>query len=85
MRDVSHAAQGLHGRLAEAIAPLLGLHSPPQGRSRRPLHSDLVEDCRIEQPHFQAIGAIQEGMPREFNEQFSALWKEVRSFLQEKS
>ena len=29
--------------------------------------------------------AIQEGMPRAFNEQFSSLWKEVQSFLQEKS
>jgi chromosome partitioning protein len=29
--------------------------------------------------------AVQEGMPREFNEQFSALWKEVQGFLQEKA
>jgi chromosome partitioning protein len=37
---------------------------------------------------FDRVGmkrAIQEGMPHEFNEQFSALWKEVRNFLQEKS
>ena len=29
--------------------------------------------------------AIQEGMPRQFNEEFLALWKEVKSFVQEKS
>ena len=29
--------------------------------------------------------AIQEGMARDFNEQYSALWKEVQSFVQEKS
>ena len=37
---------------------------------------------------FDRVGmkrAIQEGMPRAFNDQFSALWKEVQSFLQEKS
>ncbi len=28
--------------------------------------------------------AIQEGMPRDFNEQFSALWKDVLNFLQGK-
>jgi chromosome partitioning protein len=37
---------------------------------------------------FDKVGmkrAIQEGMPRSFNDQFSSLWKEVRSFLQERS
>jgi chromosome partitioning protein len=37
---------------------------------------------------FDRVGmkrAIQEGTPRAFNEQFSSLWKEVQSFLQEKS
>lgn len=37
---------------------------------------------------FDRVGvkrAIQEGMPREFNDQFSALWKEIQSFVQEKS
>ena len=37
---------------------------------------------------FDRVGmkrAIQEGMPRDFNDQFSALWKEVQAFLQEKS
>jgi hypothetical protein len=29
--------------------------------------------------------AIQEGMARDFNDQYSALWKEVQSFVQEKS
>ena len=36
---------------------------------------------------FDRVGmkrAIQEGMPRDFNDQFSALWKEVQAFLQEK-
>jgi len=29
--------------------------------------------------------AIQEGMARDFNDQYLALWKEVQNFLQEKS
>jgi chromosome partitioning protein len=37
---------------------------------------------------FDRVGmkrAIQEGMPRDYNEQFSALWNEVRTFIQEKT
>jgi hypothetical protein len=37
---------------------------------------------------FDKVGmkrAIQEGMPRDFNAQFSALWNEVQSFVPEKS
>lgn len=37
---------------------------------------------------FDKVGmkrAIQEGMPREFRDQFSALWQEVRRFLEEKN
>jgi chromosome partitioning protein len=36
---------------------------------------------------FDRVGmkrAIQEGMPRDYNEQFSALWNEVQTFIQEK-
>lgn len=55
---------------------------------RRVASENGLETRLFDTAIFDKVGmkrAIQEGMPRSFSEQFSSLWEEVQSFLEEKT